>query len=203
MLLIHFPAIRHIIRSMIKPLKIFTQLFFIAAFVFFARGQTTPSSKPVAERTYFNESEMSEYCVTLPPDILQAVLKTKEVEEALSHASREKQNNPIKLFLGAKIHLSTQARVDWVVKGVFPLSGADNDWFWIVSSVDNIPKVVLWTGCLSLEVRSSKTNGYRDIRSSWNSASSAADIKEYRFNGKKYILWKRSQQTLSAILHAR
>jgi hypothetical protein len=162
---------------------------FVASFILLAQGQTAEPAKPAPEETSFDENETPRHTVSLSPDVLKVLLQTKEAKEAWGDLSKEQQKNPAQLFVAAEVHLSKPDQVDLVVRGIFPFSGADNSWFWIVSSVNNVPKVVLWTGALSLEMMNSRANGYRNIRSYWGS-SGAEETKEFHFNGEEYKLWK-------------
>ena len=77
--------------------------------------------------------------------------------------------------------------------GFFPMSGADNTWFWVVRSAHRDPEVVLFAGGNSLEVLASRTNGYHDIRTDWASAA-ATSTTVYKFDGKSYKLWKQTTE---------
>lgn len=67
------------------------------------------------------------------------------------------------------------------------MSGADNDWFWIVRSPLKQPKVILWCGGNSLELLDSKSGGYRDVRCTWSSASERV-TRSYRYVKGRYRL---------------
>src|SRR5208283_2666829 len=125
----------------------------------------------------------------LAPSVLRVLLHTKEIEEALDSENDEQQDNPAQLFRAGETHLGGTDDVDLVVVGISPLSGADNSWFWVVSSARSAPRVVLWASGNYLEVLDTRTNGYRNIRSFWASASTTKS-SEYHFNGKEYTLWK-------------
>jgi hypothetical protein len=146
--------------------------------------------KPIREQTVFHEYEKFQHTVPLPPKALEALLRTKEVKRALEFASLEQRDDPSGLFQAAEVHLSGSDEVDLVVEGFPPVSGADNTWFWVLVSAHTVPRVVLWTGGDSLEVLASRANGYKDIMCSWSSSSGDTTEWKYRFNGKRYFLWK-------------
>jgi hypothetical protein len=149
-------------------------------------GQTI---KSIPEQTVFRESEPIHHAVPLPPKVLEALLETKEVKEVLGSARGQQGENPSQLFRATQIRLAGPDEVDLVVEGISPVSGADNTWFWIVSSADNAPTIILWAGANSLEVMATATNGYRNVRSSWSSPT-MTQTREYHFDGQKYALWK-------------
>src|SRR5271165_3925409 len=160
--------------------------FLAAVGVFVAQGQ---KAKPVHEQTVFREDKPFQHTVPLPPSVLQVLLQTEEIEEALNYASQEQQDNPAQLFRAAELRLGGPDEVDLVVVGTSPFSGADNSWFWVVNSARSAPRVVLWASGNYIKVMDTRTNGYSNIRSFWASASTTKS-SEYHFNGKEYTLWK-------------
>jgi hypothetical protein len=148
---------------------------------------------PAREQTVFHEYEPVQHAVPLSPEVLQVLLRRKEVKEVLEFASKEGRDNPSQFFEAAKVHLRGSDEADLVVQGYPPVSGADNAWFWVVLLAHGAtPRIVLWGHADSLEVMSSRTNGYRNIHCSWSSASGETIEWKYHFNGEKYILWKKT-----------
>jgi len=147
---------------------------------------------PIREQTLFRESEPFQHAVPLPQNVLQVLLRTREVKESLDSASAEQKSNLSQLFLATEVHLSGLDKIDFIVRGITPVTGADNDWFWVVNHLPSAPRVVLWAGCDSLEVLDGRTNGFKNIRCSWSSPSLTI-TSDYHFNGQKYLLWKRRQ----------
>ena len=161
----------------------------IATVVSIAQG---PKATPAHEQLVFREDEPFEHAVSLPPEVLRALLETKEVKESLRTA-KQQPSNPSQLFRAAEIHLGGLDEVDLVIQGISPLtSGGDNSWFWVVLSAHSAPKVPVWCGGNSLEVMAKRTKGYRNIVCSWSSAS-LSQISEYHFDGEKYVLWKETK----------
>jgi hypothetical protein len=150
-----------------------------------------PEATLAREQTIFHEYEPVEHAVPLPPQVRKALLRTKEVKQALEFASKEQRDDPSQLFEAAEVHLRGSGEADLVVEGYPPVSGADNAWFWIVLVAHGAPpKIVLWGHADSLEVMTSRTKGYRNIRCSWSSAAGETLEWNYHFNGEKYVLWK-------------
>jgi hypothetical protein len=163
--------------------------------VFAAYGNLTAprqTTAPVHEQTFFREDEPFQKTVSLPSNVLRALLQTKEVKEALSSAPPQRKEKPNQFLRAAEVWLSSPDEVDYVVMGRFPFSGADNSWFWVISYARKTPSILLWTGGNSLEILNNRTNGYRDIRSRWSSAS-ATETSDYHFNGVKYRLWEKTE----------
>lgn len=125
----------------------------------------------------------------LPEKTLKALLKRKEVHEALSHSPHKQ---PAKLFHAARVHLHSPDQTDLIVVGESPVSGADNTWFWIIQSYDKDPQVILWSGCNVLDVSPKHTNSYSDITTTVSTASIVID-KLFKFDGQKYKLVKRTE----------
>ncbi len=82
-----------------------------------AGGQET---KPVREQTVFRESEEFQRPVPLPPKVLAALLRTKEVKKALESASKNQRDNPSELFQAAEVHLKDLDEVALIVEGFPP-----------------------------------------------------------------------------------
>lgn len=159
----------------------------VADGVLVAQGQ---KAQPVRDQTLFSEEGTLQNQVALSPNILKILLKTRQARQGMQFASDAEENKPAELFRAAEVHLGRRDEVDLVVIGVPPMSGADNGWFWLVSSAtSNHPKVVLFAGGNSLEIMESRTNGYRDIKSIWSSPNETSQ-RIYHFDGKSYRLWK-------------
>ena len=134
--------------------------------------------------------------VSLSPEVLKVLLATPEASEAVDSAldsADPRRTHPASLFMGAEVHLSSADEVDLVVCGRPPLTGADNVWYWVVRSAQKNPKVVLFATGDSLEELDSKTNGVRDVRSSWSSPNETLTVM-YHFDGTEYKAGERHDQ---------
>lgn len=144
---------------------------------------------PGREQATFSEQYPIQRPVPIPPRVLKLLLKTEEGKQGLERATDSEKKDPTQLFRAAEVHLRAPEEIDLVVEGTLSMSGADNDWFWIVLSAQKNPRIVLFAGGNSLEVRGSRTNGYRDLRSDWSNPN-GTETRSYRFNGTRYELWK-------------
>jgi hypothetical protein len=152
--------------------------------------QSEPSSKE-------NRGQQVSFCpdlsinnpVAVPERVLSVLLRHKDVRDALKSASESERSRPQDLFTAAEIHLSKPSEVDLVVVGKYPLSGADNTWFWIVRQANTTPRIVLWEGANCMDISKCKTRGLSDIWVGWSSAAESRE-RVYRFNGNKYRLSK-------------
>ncbi len=128
-----------------------------------------------------------------PSDILlDALLKTEEAKgdgetrEVLSSLDRESQR---KLFQVVRVDLGKAGEEDYIALGNGPMTGADNNWFWIIRVHQSKAKVLLFTNGLTVEVLRRRTNGYFDIKESWaGNAGSASRL--YRYTGSMYKVAK-------------
>ena len=131
----------------------------------------------------------------LPSDaVLDALLKTPEARESadeLQKLRREEQRN---LFRVVEVHLAKQDEVHWIVSGSGPMSGADNDWFWVVREKGNQAEVLLFANGLVLSTLKSRTNDYKDIETSWSGASGPVITLLYQYDGKQYKLIHKQQR---------
>jgi len=151
----------------------------------------TPPQKtlPVAEQTTFTEDGPVQHTISLPPEVLELLLKTEAGKQGMDFAGDSLEEHPAQMFRAAQVSLKDRNEVDAVVIGVCPMCGADQGWFWVVRSVYKNPKVVLFTGGNSLALLRSETNGYPNIRSILSLASQTRN-SVYRFDGQQYKLWK-------------
>jgi hypothetical protein len=145
------------------------------------------SPKPAAERTIFGDAESFENSVRLSEKVLDVLLATNEAEYARQLSLEKPDEDRNKYFSAVEVHLSGPNEVDYVVEGNLPLAGADNAWFWVVRSARTHPKVVLFASGGFLELLNRRTNGYRDMRSVWQSPNERITCV-YQYNGERYIL---------------
>jgi hypothetical protein len=140
------------------------------------------------EHTWFTESERFEHPVLMPPNVFEVLRRRKEVAGTLDYVGG-RQPKPSG-FEATTLHIGNSDD-DLLVRGIPPVSGADNVWYWLVLRTQSeSPKVVLWCAADSLEVMTTLTNGYKDIVCSWSSPSDTTEWK-YHFNGNRYVLWKK------------
>ena len=154
-----------------------------------AGGQATRGNTPKGPSSFAPDGEDSGLENAQPPSdaVLDALLKTSEANEAkddLAVLSRDQMRD---LFKVVKVHLKGAVEADYVVLGSGPLSGADCFWFWIVRERQGKAKVLLFENPLKLELSKRRTNGYRDIRSSWCSAAFCHD-RLFRYSADRYRL---------------
>ena len=131
--------------------------------------------------------------VRLTKPVIDALLAAKEAEPGRGW----KRGNPGKdlnyLFKAFPVRLSKSSERDYVVWGQKILSGADNDWFWVVRSMAPRPRVVLFCGALSVELLPGAHKSLQDIRCSWESPGGDGFIRDYQFNGQRYLLSRETE----------
>ena len=71
-----------------------------------------------------------------------------------------------------------------MVIGSVPMTGGDNDWFWIVRQRPQ-PEIILFTGGNCLEILRGKTSGYSNVQSVWSSGR-GTETTVYKFDGRRY-----------------
>ena len=155
-----------------------------------ASAQPHKPNRP-ADITFFAPDDENRGFETAGPPsdaLLDSLLKTPEAENAkekLAALDREKLRN---LFQVVPIHLSSSMETDYIALGRDPLSGADCFWFWLVRPVGNHAQVILFSNALTVQLLPTRTNGYRDIRSTWSSAAGYTITRVFHYSGAKYIL---------------
>jgi hypothetical protein len=151
--------------------------------------------------TYFSPDyeESDPFKHALPPtdDVLDSLLRTPQAQaaaDALAGLDREELR---KKFSVVKIHLSDSSKEDEIVLGSDPMSGADNDWFWIVRRLRGRAQVILFANGLSLKLLNSRTSGYKNILTGWSAASGLTITCIYHYDGTRYRLVHKYTKTAS------
>ena len=150
-----------------------------------------------SERTIFYADEESfKPSVPIPPKVLAKLVETEAGKEGLEFAIVSQKPNLADLFRAVEVHLNPSEAPALVVRGVGWMSGADNDWFWVVRNPQQQPMVILFCGANSLEILDSKSQGFRDIRCTWSSPSETVR-RMYHFTEGRYKLLheRRSENT--------
>lgn len=153
------------------------------------------------EPTFFSPDyqENDPFKSALPPadDVLNALLSTPEARNATDRLAGLDREGLRRKFSVVKVHLSDSSEEDEVVLGSDPMSGADNDWFWIVRRLLGRTRVVLFAGGLSVELLNSRTLGYKNIRTSWSAASGLTITCIYHYDGTRYRLVHKYTKTVN------
>jgi hypothetical protein len=164
---------------MIRPIRM--AAIWIASFVVILplASQRLPPAKQIAKDGECQNTSR------IPAKALKAVLETRVAKESLLEEPSMK--DPNELFVGSEIKLGRSGEIALLVCGSGPMSGADNAWYWIVSTPYTHPRVVLFEGTDALSMLPRYHNGYRDLESWWGVASGSHE-KTFQFNGSKYVL---------------
>ena len=178
--------VNHLRRTLTTPLTLVLTL--LAGHV--AAGESR--SKTAREQASFCEEGGPDDLVLKPlplPSVIRAtVMNTKEGKEAREIASRNGDElDPEKLLKGTKVHLTDSHELFFVVMGQSPMSGADNTWFWVVRTSGKSATILLFAGGNCLDINGTKTLGYRDIVTTWSSAS-ITRTEIYKYGGESYKL---------------
>jgi hypothetical protein len=144
-------------------------------------------SKPLA--VFYPDDENAGLKDAAPPTdiVLNALLKTAEARltgTRLTELDRESQR---KVFRVAQVDLGDAEEKDFIAVGSKPMTGADNEWFWIVRVRQGRASVLLFTGALSVSILPHKTNGRHDISSFWTMGANEL-FRRYGYNGTVYKL---------------
>jgi hypothetical protein len=160
---------------------------FIFAISIAAYGHATPSAPK--EQIAFLSVDSFPPSAPLPQNVVKLLLKDQMVMDSMERVSDAEKREPAQLFRAAEVHLFSPNETDLFIVGNFPIAGADNGWFWVVRSPRKNPRIVLFATGYALELLGSRTNGYRDIRSTWSNPN-GTETRIYKFNRARYRLWK-------------
>lgn len=135
--------------------------------------------------------------VRLPKNVLAVLLASKDAESGRDWIRRNPGKDGNDLFHGFSVNLSRTEEKDYIVVGNPQpgaiVSGADNDWFWVVHSSQSGPHIVLFCGALTVSVLPQTHNSLQDIRCAWESPGGDGFIHDYRFNSQRYVLFKKAE----------
>jgi len=153
-------------------------------------GVAGGTASNAAEQRHFSaEDSRVKKPAAIPEKVLVILRKDKMVQDALENENTPSESLPVSWFSASAIHLSTANRVDLVVVGQPPLSGANTATFWVFRATSHGYELVLNAPAHDLFVRNTRWKGYREIELS---AETAVDISTvaFRFDGKRYIRYR-------------
>lgn len=133
-----------------------------------------------------------EHPAHLPEDVLTALTATKEAAYVRDELKENPHLEVSQFFQAEEVHLSDPAESDYVVVGQFPLTGADCELFWIVRSIKPRPRVIHFSVGTTLKIVCRKNNEeLPNIRMDWWAGSGHGWADEYRFNGSRYVSFRK------------
>jgi mRNA-degrading endonuclease RelE of RelBE toxin-antitoxin system len=182
---------------MIRSGQLISSIMFAIFTIGILSAQTQKEAVKI-EGSSFCADESEDFQSARPPTnvVLDVLLKTpgaKDVSAELEKLDREEQR---KLFRAVRVHLSETDPTDYLVVGSYPMSGADNDWFWLVRQTQNRAQVILDAGGNCLDLLRTRSSGYRDIRTVWSAASGLTITRIYHYDGNRYQLVHRYTKTV-------
>jgi hypothetical protein len=154
-------------------------------------AQTHQGDSP---RTLFEESDLMD-APSVP--LSTAVIRELRKQPQNGYLRRTNPQHPEKFFRAAESHLNLRKKeeVDLVVVGLYPLSGADHGWFWIVTSSQDHPRVATYIPDNSVEILPSSHHGYQDLESTWQSPNERV-TRTWHYNGRCYKQYKKIDEQL-------
>jgi len=132
---------------------------------------------------------------TLPANVLEMLKVGKSAGLAADRLKGFDQAGFAALFDAVHVHLGNSRELGYVVVGKFPMSGADCDWFWVVRSDRDHPKIILFSNSNAIELLRGRTNGYRNVRSTWSSAAGYTITCVYHYDGNRYRVFRKYEKT--------
>jgi hypothetical protein len=150
--------------------------------------------KSLGPRVFSEETSFSHH-VHIPHRALSFLLNSSEVRTNINDLTPDERRNVSKYFEAEPIHLTNYNQTDLLIRGHGKMTGADNDWYWIIASYKLHPRLILFAGCTSLEIEPKKSNRYDDIVAVWWGAS-FTNSQLYRFDGTVYRLSRSRERTV-------
>ena len=142
-------------------------------------------NRKMKEQMRFREDDMTN-AISLPKPALKAVRRAAKSEDILTKNCA---------FNASAVDLNDDSLDDYVVQGIYPCSGADNLWFWVVINDSGHYRAQTFTGVSCLDILPSKTNRFHNIRIVWGAGSNTSTQLWHYIKGK-YRLVRRWYRTL-------
>lgn len=135
------------------------------------------------EQRIFGVENPIENPTVVPPDVLKSLRDDSRVKSCLTNGADEFSES---WFRASNIQLHGGNARDLIVQSSEPcLAGANIAPFWIFKKTQRGYDLILSTDALGLEILSSTTNGYRDIRGTQATAEKTINVV-FRFDGRMY-----------------
>ena len=175
---------------MSKSIRITCVLICVLAAVDYGQGQTGHKSLQTEPSSFSRDDENRGFKNAQPPSdaVLDALLKTPEADEMREELEKLDHEDLRSLFGVVKTHLKNASETDEVVIGNDPMSGADNDWFWIVRDMGDHAQILLFANGNDLDLLKIRTNEYKEIETMWSSAAGYYIKRLYKYDGNVYRL---------------
>ncbi len=147
-------------------------------------GQT---AQPNQEQTHFSaEDEGAKHPVPLPSEVLAILRRDAFVKDELEGDDIAPERLPTAWFSASEITLGGRGEKDLIVVAEGLLRGANVDTFWVFVHRDQGYALVLTVPAFDIIVKSSRTNGYRNIEASAATAVTVTTAS-FRFDGHRYV----------------
>jgi hypothetical protein len=165
-----------------KRFSIFLLAFLLASNAARMAGKGTSR----AEQMQFSVEEKMEKPAAIPPDVLAILSADEYVRSQLENQDPPRKTAPVSWFSASKIHLTGNPRqIDLIVKGEWPLMGANVGTFWVFLSAPRGRELVLTGPAHNLEVKNTFWKKHREIELISMTAAKVHTVL-CRFDGKRY-----------------
>lgn len=144
----------------------------------------TPANVTSGEQASFSAEEVRvKRRVRVPASVIRIVSQDAAVQELLK--DEPSHELPEAWLSASEVHLGGSQEKDLVVMGTGMLRGANMTPFWVFGPTDGGFRLLLATGGHDLEIKSTRSRGYRDINVL---AATAVDFSKvfYQYDGAAY-----------------
>jgi hypothetical protein len=161
-------------------------------------GQQTrmKTDSDVSEQRQFSAEEVGvEKPVPIPNDVLNELRKDQAVITMLDDKGISAERLPASWFSASLVHLGGSKEPDLIVKGEWPLLGANVTTFWVFIRTRNGHELGLSATAHNLLIRDHFENGRRVIECMSATASQViTDL--FRYNGKQFVPYRHYKKLL-------
>jgi hypothetical protein len=148
-------------------------------------GMSQPANRPQEQMKFSAEDQSVQQPAKIPADVWAVLQKDSSVLHVLSSQNLGADQLPAAWFAVSEVHLNGARASDLIVVGKGLLQGANVTTFWVFTRGPAGMKLVLSVPAHDLAIRTSRTNGYRDIQVMMATAGRVS-AATFRFDGQKY-----------------
>ncbi|MBS1800097.1 MAG: hypothetical protein JSS95_09755 [Acidobacteria bacterium] len=131
----------------------------------------------------------------IPPDAWKILQQDSSIKNVLDSEGMTAEQLPRNWFQASTVHLNSPSEKDLLVIASGKLLGANVTTFWLFMQTPQGTRLVLNAPAHDLFIRSSRTNGHRDVELVALTAIRIMTSK-YRFDGTQYRLVKSTDEPI-------